>query len=61
MVTGQQVSAWVNGYERAWHSNTKKDIAALFTPQAEYHEWPYETDWIGREAIMITTALTRPW
>lgn len=52
MVTKQQVEAWVEGYVRAWTSNSRKDITALFTPEAEYHERPYETDWIGREAIV---------
>ncbi|WP_405495531.1 nuclear transport factor 2 family protein [Streptomyces sp. NBC_00096] len=52
MVTKQQVETWVEGYVRAWTSNSRKDIAALFTPEAEYHEWPYETDWVGREAIV---------
>ncbi|MFF1687871.1 nuclear transport factor 2 family protein [Streptomyces sp. NPDC058254] len=52
MVTEDQVRAWVEGHLRAWTSNSKRDIAALFTPQAEYHEWPYETDWIGRDAII---------
>ncbi|MFF0034455.1 nuclear transport factor 2 family protein [Streptomyces avermitilis] len=61
MVTEQQVSAWVNGYEQAWHSNTRKDVAALFTPQAEYHEWPYETDWIGRAAIIEGWRSRAPW
>ncbi|MER5730366.1 hypothetical protein ABT084_18875 [Streptomyces sp. NPDC002138] len=44
MVTKQQVETWVEGYVRAWTPNSRKDIAALFTPEAEYHERPYETD-----------------
>ncbi|MFE9214933.1 nuclear transport factor 2 family protein [Streptomyces lavendulae] len=52
MVTKQQVEAWVGGYVQAWTSNSRKDITALFAPEAEYHERPYETDWIGRAAIV---------
>ncbi|MFJ4654880.1 nuclear transport factor 2 family protein [Nocardia sp. NPDC088792] len=61
MVTEQQVGDWVDGYVRAWTSNSKKDIAALFTPAAEYHEWPYETDWVGREAIVDGWRGRRQW
>jgi hypothetical protein len=52
MVTEQQVTAWIEAYVRAWETGAKKDIAALFAPDAEYHEWPYETAWIGRDAIV---------
>lgn len=52
MVTQQQVETWVDGYVRAWGTNASKDIAALFTPKAEYHEWPYATDWVGRTQIV---------
>ncbi|MFD4876507.1 hypothetical protein ACFWOB_24555 [Streptomyces sp. NPDC058420] len=51
MVTEDQVHAWVESYVRVWSTNSKKDIAALFSPQAAHHEWPYETDWISRDAI----------
>jgi hypothetical protein len=51
-LTETQVAAWVQAYERAWKSYTREDIAALFTEDAESHEWPYETHWIGREAIL---------
>jgi hypothetical protein len=52
MVTQQQIEAWVDGYVRAWGTNASKDITALFTPKAEYHEQPYATDWIGRAQIV---------
>jgi hypothetical protein len=61
MVTEDQVRNWVEGYVRAWASNGRKDIAALFTPRAEYHEWPYETDWIGRDAIVAGWRSRAPW
>jgi hypothetical protein len=46
----------VESYVQAWATNSKKDITDLFTPQAEYHEWPYETDWIGRYKELGTFA-----
>ncbi|MFB6533812.1 nuclear transport factor 2 family protein [Streptomyces noursei] len=61
MVTEQQVRDWGGGYVRAWTTNSKKDIAALFTPRAEYHEWPYETAWVGREAIIDGWLGRTPW
>ncbi|GAA2683081.1 nuclear transport factor 2 family protein [Streptomyces lunalinharesii] len=61
MVSEQQVRDWVEGYVRAWATNSRKDIAALFTPHAEYHEWPYETDWVGREEIVDGWLDRAPW
>lgn len=46
------VAAWVARYVRAWETNAAADIAALFTADAEYHESPYETDWVGRDEIV---------
>ncbi len=46
------VEDWVEQYLRAWRSNEPDDIRALFTQDAEYHETPYETHWIGRAAIV---------
>lgn len=46
------VEDWVRNYVAAWRSNDPEDIAALFSPDAEYHETPYETHWIGRDAIV---------
>jgi hypothetical protein len=51
-VTEEHVRSWVERYVRAWRTSAPDDIAALFTDQAEYHEWPYETSWIGRAAIV---------
>ncbi|MFD6157379.1 nuclear transport factor 2 family protein [Nocardia sp. NPDC060256] len=51
-ITEEQLRAWVDRYVHAWNTNAAKDIAALFSPDAEYHEWPYRTDWIGRDAIV---------
>jgi len=51
-ITAETVTSWVEGYLRAWETNAPADIAALFTEDAEYHETPYETEWIGRDDIV---------
>jgi hypothetical protein len=51
-ITSEDVTAWVDRYLAAWTSNDADDIAALFTEDGEYHESPYETDWIGRTEII---------
>ena len=52
MLTEGQVTRWVEGYVRAWQSAKTADIEALFSEDAESHEWPYKTDWIGRDEIV---------
>ncbi|WP_326726315.1 nuclear transport factor 2 family protein [Streptomyces sp. NBC_00243] len=52
MVGKERVEAWVEEYVLAWRSNRPEVIAALFSAHAEYHEWPYATDWVGREEIV---------
>ena len=51
-LTAESVTAWVHGYLHAWTTNASADIAVLFTDDAEYHESPYDTHWIGRDAIV---------
>jgi len=51
-ISKEHVDAWVQGYVRAWKSTDPADIEALFTEDAESYEWPYETAWVGREAII---------
>jgi hypothetical protein len=46
------ITLWVDGYLRAWRSNASADIAALFTVDAEYHEAPFDTAWVGRDEIV---------
>jgi SnoaL-like domain len=48
----QDVEQWIKKYEHAWRTGASADIEALFTESAEYHEWPYETAWIGRQEIV---------
>jgi ketosteroid isomerase-like protein len=52
MTTKQQVKTWVEDYVRAWTTGDRQDIERLFTEDAEYHEWPYETAWLGRAEIV---------
>lgn len=51
-ITPEQVESWVGGYVHAWETGAEDDIRALFTPDAEWHEWPYETHWIGLDEIV---------
>ncbi len=47
-----RVSAWIEGYVRAWNSNDATDIGALFTEHAEYYTAPFDPPWRGREQII---------
>jgi hypothetical protein len=51
-ITTDSVSRWVEGYLRAWETNDPSDIATLFTEDAEYHEAPFDTQWVGRDEIV---------
>jgi hypothetical protein len=53
--------AWVDRYVHAWKTSDSGDIESLFTEDAEYHEWPYETSWIGREAIVRGWLERKDW
>lgn len=61
MPTTEQVENWVQRYVSAWTSYEDAAIAGLFSPDAEYHEWPYPTAWIGREAIVAGWNDRRAW
>jgi hypothetical protein len=50
--TAASITRWVEGYVTAWKTNARADIEALFTDDAEYHESPFDTQWIGRGAIV---------
>ncbi len=52
MTDQHQVTAWVDGYIRAWNSNDPADIGALFTDDAEYYTAPFRQPWSGREQIV---------
>jgi uncharacterized protein (TIGR02246 family) len=46
------VSRWIDGYRRAWNSNDRADIGALFTEDAVYVPEPYHAPWKGRDRIV---------
>jgi hypothetical protein len=50
--SASDITNWIEKYVHAWRTNDVADIAALFTPDAEYSETPYETLWVGQEAIV---------
>ena len=53
MTTNDEVSAWVDAYQKAWISNDADDIAALFTDDGVYEFRPNDPDpWVGRDAIV---------
>ncbi|MHA6764155.1 nuclear transport factor 2 family protein [Streptacidiphilus sp. PAMC 29251] len=51
-ISEQQVQQWVEGYVAAWTSGDPADIEAIFAKDAESYEWPYQTAWVGRDAIV---------
>jgi len=52
MPTQTDIETWIAAYVHAWTTADRDDIAALFTPDAEYHEWPFETHWESRDEIV---------
>jgi hypothetical protein len=51
-LTAEAITTWVNRYLRAWKTDDRDDIAALFSEDAECHERPFDTEWIGRDEIV---------
>ena len=60
-ITEKLVNGWVEKYVHAWRTYDEADIGALFTEGAEYHEWPYVTDWVGREQIVAGWGERKGW
>jgi ketosteroid isomerase-like protein len=52
MPTSERLTAWVEGYVRAWNSNDPGDIGSLFSEDAVYRTEPYRPGIRGREAIV---------
>ncbi|GAA1703398.1 nuclear transport factor 2 family protein [Fodinicola feengrottensis] len=61
MTTRAQVETWVKKYIEAWETAAPEDIEALFAEGAEYHEWPYETSWVGRAEIVEGWLSRQQW
>ena len=47
-----RLTLWIDAYVRAWNSNDRADIEALFTPGAVYRHAPFEAGWKGRATIV---------
>ncbi|MCL5429248.1 MAG: nuclear transport factor 2 family protein [Chloroflexi bacterium] len=52
MTTKREVERWLEGYVKAWKSNSPRKIARLFTEDAQYSTGPFDESWIGQEAII---------
>jgi uncharacterized protein (TIGR02246 family) len=52
MTDSTAVNAWMDGYRRAWESNTPDDIGTLFADDAEYRTSPGAEAWKGRDQII---------
>ena len=52
MITEKQVGNWVKRYIKAWKSNARDDIVALFTIDARYYTEPHGRPWEGHDGIV---------
>ena len=50
-LTAAAVEKWLAGYERAWESRDAARAAELFTPNASYHEMPFDAPKAGQAGI----------
>jgi ketosteroid isomerase-like protein len=50
-LTTATLEKWLAGYERAWESRDAARAADLFTPNASYHEMPFEAPKAGQAGI----------
>jgi hypothetical protein len=48
----EPLNHWMDGYLKAWESNDPAEIAALFTPDAQYRSYPWAQPAVGTEAIV---------
>lgn len=46
-----QVTRWIEGYERAWRAPGTDALAGLFAPDASYLQGPYRQPVVGLPAI----------
>lgn len=52
MTSRNDITRWLHSYQRAARSDDPKDVAALFTKDAEYHDEPFGEPWRGRDEIV---------
>ncbi|WP_414902700.1 nuclear transport factor 2 family protein [Sphingomonas flavalba] len=50
-VTEAAFAAWLDGYKAAWEGRDPEAAAALFTPDARYHETPYDPPLEGQAGV----------
>jgi uncharacterized protein (TIGR02246 family) len=50
-LTRSTFATWLAGYERAWEERDADQAVALFTPDAVYHEAPFDPPMAGADAI----------
>jgi ketosteroid isomerase-like protein len=50
-LTTAALEKWLAGYEHAWESRDSARAAELFTPNASYHEMPFEAPKAGQAGI----------
>ena len=50
-LTASTLEKWLAGYEHAWEGRDPAAAAELFTPNAAYHEMPFEAPKAGRAGI----------
>ena len=50
-LTTASLAKWLAGYERAWESRDAARAAELFTPNATYHEMPFDAPKVGQAGI----------
>jgi hypothetical protein len=51
-VTHESVQAWLDAYARAWETYDEKDIAPLFSENAQYRWHPADEPEVGRSTIV---------
>ena len=52
MTDDTTLRTWMDRYIRAWGTNDRGDIAALFTDDAVYRTAPFDPPRVGRDAIV---------
>jgi uncharacterized protein (TIGR02246 family) len=50
-LTAAALEQWLAKYGQAWEARDPAKAAALFTPNARYHEMPFDPPKVGREGI----------
>lgn len=46
------IERWLDAYQKAWRSDAREDIVALFEPDARYYTAPFRPPHVGHEGIV---------